>query len=88
MGDAKSLRHIDKFIREHPDAEDEELEGRFPIYKHASDCQGRLKEEGDWVIFPRTLRDIAKGLYEEDEKGRIHYNGKHIPEGQLITVND
>ena len=43
--------------------------------------QDRLKEGGDWVIFPSTLEMIALGRYACDESGAIHFDGKPVPEG-------
>jgi folate-dependent phosphoribosylglycinamide formyltransferase PurN len=43
--------------------------------------QARLKEVGDWVIFPRTILDISRGRYSKDESGRIHYEGVMVPDG-------
>ncbi len=43
--------------------------------------QERLKEQGDWVIFPKTLDFIAKGKILTDKEGNLHYNQKPIPEG-------
>lgn len=43
--------------------------------------QNRLKEEGDWKIFPLTLDYIALGLFTEDNNSIIHFDGKPIPDG-------
>jgi hypothetical protein len=43
--------------------------------------QGRLKESGDWVIFPRTLEYIADGRISSDEAGTLHFDGEPIPQG-------
>ncbi len=52
--------------------------------------QNRLKERGDWIIFPRTIKDIAKGKYSRDESGSIYYNGRLLFNGVRldITGND
>ena len=47
----------------------------------ADEHQERLKEKGDWVIFPKTIEDIARGKYAQDENGALYYDGKPIPEG-------
>lgn len=46
-------------------------------YQH----QNRLKEIGDWVIFPRTLEYIAQGKYARDAQGDIYFEGRPIPQG-------
>ncbi len=43
--------------------------------------QERLKELGDWVIFPRTLEDIARGKFAHDKEGNLFYEGVPIPKG-------
>ncbi|MFC1521157.1 phosphoribosylglycinamide formyltransferase [Elusimicrobiota bacterium] len=43
--------------------------------------QEKLKERGDWMIFPRTLEYIADGKYAVDEKGGICFEGVLVPQG-------
>lgn len=43
--------------------------------------QNRLKEMGDWVIFPRTLEFLADGRYSQDDQRRLYFDGKEIPQG-------
>ncbi len=43
--------------------------------------QGKLKEVGDWKIFPLTLQYLAEGKYAKDEKGSFYFDGKPIPNG-------
>jgi phosphoribosylglycinamide formyltransferase-1 len=43
--------------------------------------QNRLKEQGDWTIFPKTLIDIAKGRFAYDDLGRITYDGRTLFNG-------
>jgi folate-dependent phosphoribosylglycinamide formyltransferase PurN len=50
----------------------------------ASEHQSRLKQAGDWVIFPKTLEYIALGRYAKDENGLLHFDGKPIPQGWRI----
>lgn len=45
--------------------------------------QDRLKREGDWVIFPLTLQYIAEKRFAQDELGRIHFDGKAVPDGVI-----
>jgi len=43
--------------------------------------QNRLKEAGDWVIFPLTLQYLAEGRFGADESGVLHFDGRPIPKG-------
>lgn len=43
--------------------------------------QERLKEQGDWVIFPRTLEMIAQGRFGLDEAGNVCFDGRAIRGG-------
>jgi folate-dependent phosphoribosylglycinamide formyltransferase PurN len=47
----------------------------------AKEHQDRLKEVGDWVIFPQTLLDIAEGRFAEGLEGRLFFNRVPIPDG-------
>lgn len=47
----------------------------------ADQHQERLKEVGDWRIFPLTIRYIAEGRFGLDEKGRVYFDGRPVPEG-------
>lgn len=47
--------------------------------------QDRLKEAGDWVVFPRTLQNIAEGRFAVAADGTIHFDGKPIPEGLRLS---
>jgi len=43
--------------------------------------QARLKESGDWLIFPKTIEYLAQGRYGRDETGALYFDGKPIPHG-------
>jgi folate-dependent phosphoribosylglycinamide formyltransferase PurN len=43
--------------------------------------QERLKEEGDWKIFPRTIEMIATGRFALDEMNAVYVDGQPVPEG-------
>jgi phosphoribosylglycinamide formyltransferase-1 len=43
--------------------------------------QSKLKEVGDWVVFPRTIQYLAEGRYAKDPNGVLHLNGRAIPKG-------
>lgn len=51
------------------------------VQEIAQEHQGRLKEEGDWVIFPKTLEWIAEKRFEEDKSGALYCDGKAVPHG-------
>ncbi|MDP2926163.1 MAG: formyltransferase family protein [Nanoarchaeota archaeon] len=57
-------------------ARDHELAKRI-----AEHYQNVLKEKGDWVIFPKTLEDIALGRFARDENGNLYFDGEPIPSG-------
>jgi folate-dependent phosphoribosylglycinamide formyltransferase PurN len=48
--------------------------------------QERLKEAGDWVVFPRTLEAIARGELARDEAGALYYRGAPIPKGLALET--
>ena len=47
----------------------------------AEDHQRRLKETGDWKIFPRTIELIARGRFALDAWNRVFLDGHPVPEG-------
>ncbi|MBW2049595.1 MAG: formyl transferase [Deltaproteobacteria bacterium] len=47
----------------------------------ADEHQERLKEVGDWKIFPRTIELIARGRFALDDEGRVYVDGRTVPEG-------
>ena len=52
--------------------------------KVAAENQDRLKEKGDWIIFPQTLEYLAEGRFAADGQGLLHFDGKPIPKGLQI----
>ncbi|MDP4039257.1 MAG: formyltransferase family protein [Candidatus Pacearchaeota archaeon] len=48
--------------------------------------QNRLKEVGDWVIFPRTLEYLADGRYSQDEQGKLYFEDKPISQGLMLEA--
>ncbi|MCP4668777.1 MAG: formyl transferase, partial [Deltaproteobacteria bacterium] len=49
--------------------------------KTVEEHQERLKEAGDWKIFPRTIEMIARGRFALDENNRVYVDGDPVPEG-------
>jgi folate-dependent phosphoribosylglycinamide formyltransferase PurN len=43
--------------------------------------QDRLKKNGDWVIFPKTIEYLAQGRYSRDETGALYFDDRPIPHG-------
>jgi folate-dependent phosphoribosylglycinamide formyltransferase PurN len=43
--------------------------------------QQRLKEKGDWVIFPLTIEMIARGRFALDEFNNVYVDGLRVPDG-------
>jgi len=76
-----SLGDVMKYVREHPDMKDKDLFKMFPIYEFAKDCQDRLKEKGDWIVFPQVISDISRGNYQQDGSGKIYFEHKPVPNG-------
>lgn len=61
------------------------FDDRETMMKIAQEHQERLKEKGDWVIFPLTIEEIARGKFAVDEKGLLHYEGLPIPDGVRLV---
>jgi hypothetical protein len=49
--------------------------------KVAADHQKRLKEVGDWKIFPLTIEMISRGRFSLDEKNRVYVDRRPVSEG-------
>ena len=48
------------------------------------DHQERLKERGDWVIFPLTIQMIAEGRFALDGEGSVYVDGAPAPQGYRL----
>ena len=55
------------------------------LLKVAEEHQQRLKEVGDWIVFPETLEMIAKGRFALDEQKRVYVDGQPAPKGYRRT---
>jgi len=61
----------------------------------ADEHQNRLKEIGDWQIFPKTIEMIAAGRFGLDKENRVYVDGQPVPDGyrevgsggQRVTLN-
>ncbi len=58
-----------------------ELSLEKDLDKIADFNQERLKKAGDWVIFPKSIESIAQGEITQDQKGRLFFQKKEIPDG-------
>lgn len=60
----------------------EELKKDEKKLQEAADIhQQRLKEIGDWQIFPRTIEMIAEGRFAMDKDNNVYVDGKYMPGG-------
>jgi len=62
-------------------ADDFDGESREKVRMAEASNQDRLKEAGDWVVFPLTLQHIAEGRFAVAEDGTVHFDGKPTPQG-------
>lgn len=46
--------------------------------------QQRLKEAGDWKIFPRTVEMIARGRFALDDSNMVYVDGQPVPKGYRL----
>lgn len=51
------------------------------IKRIAAEHQTRLKEQGDWVIYPKTLEVLGEGRYAVDGQGNVYVDGALMPNG-------
>lgn len=57
------------------------LADRKRLKEVAGEHQERLKEIGDWTIFPRTVELIARGRFAVDELNQVYVDGEPVPKG-------
>ncbi|MBW2332634.1 MAG: formyl transferase, partial [Deltaproteobacteria bacterium] len=60
------------------------LKNRKAFKKVVSEHQKRLKEIGDWTIFPQTVEMIARGRFSLDENNNVYVDGQPVPEGYRL----
>lgn len=46
--------------------------------------QDKLKEVGDWMVFPKTLEYLADGRFSQDEEGNLYFDNEAIPRGLRV----
>jgi folate-dependent phosphoribosylglycinamide formyltransferase PurN len=54
---------------------------RDKLLRVAEEHQNRLKEIGDWKVFPITIEMIARGRFALDEEERVYVDGQPVPRG-------
>jgi folate-dependent phosphoribosylglycinamide formyltransferase PurN len=64
-----------------PEPLEQLLKDRDRLLLVVEDHQKRLKEVGDWNIFPRTIEMIAEGRFAFDEQNRVYVDGRSTPHG-------
>lgn len=57
------------------------LKDKNKLREVADAHQERLKEVGDWKIFPHTIELIAMGRFALDEENRVYVDNKPVPNG-------
>jgi len=62
------------------------LKDRDRFMQVVGEHQERLKEIGDWKIFPRTIEMIARGRFALDEENRVYVDGLPVPNGYREEV--
>jgi folate-dependent phosphoribosylglycinamide formyltransferase PurN len=55
------------------------------IREIADNYQNRLKQIGDWKIFPQTLEFIANGRFAMNEKKQLYFDGKKVNNGIILS---
>lgn len=64
-----------------PESLESLLKDRERLLQVTKEHQERLKELGDWKIFPLTVEMIARGRFALDENNRVYFDGEPVSEG-------
>ena len=64
-----------------PEPIDRLIQNRKRLLDIVDFYQERLKEVGDWKIFPRTIELIARGRIAFDLGGMVYVDGRPVPNG-------
>lgn len=54
------------------------------IRRVSEEHQERLKKQGDWIAFPKTLQYIAEGKFAQDGEGKLYFDNIPIPNGVIL----
>ena len=57
------------------------LGNKAKLFHVAEAHQQRLKEQGDWIIFPETVEMIARGRFAFDQQKQVYADGRPVPKG-------
>ena len=80
--DSGPLLMVSKPLKvELPESLETLLKNQERLIQVADEHQERLKELGDWQIFPRTVEMIARGRFALDENNRVYFDGEPVSEG-------
>ncbi len=64
-----------------PDSFESIVRDKQKLIQVAEAHQDRLKEVGDWKIFPQTIEMIARGRFALDESNNVYVDGDPVPQG-------
>jgi folate-dependent phosphoribosylglycinamide formyltransferase PurN len=64
-----------------PDPLDSLVKDKEKLIQAADEHQDRLKEVGDWKIFPQTIEMIDRGRFALDESNHVYVDGDPVPQG-------
>ena len=67
-----------------PEPIDELKKDNVRFNRIINEHQERLKQVGDWKIFPVTIEMIAKGRFAIDTMGRVYVDGEYVPRGYRL----
>ena len=70
-----------------PEALDRLKGNRENFLKIVDEHQERLKEIGDWKIFPLSIEMIARGRFALDENNCVYVDGQKVPDGFRCDSN-
>jgi folate-dependent phosphoribosylglycinamide formyltransferase PurN len=60
------------------------IKDRLTFHKVVDEHQKRLKEIGDWKIFPLTIEMIARGRFALDEYNNVYVDRRPVPKGYRL----
>jgi folate-dependent phosphoribosylglycinamide formyltransferase PurN len=64
-----------------PDSLDSLVRDKEKLIQVSNEHQARLKEIGDWKIFPQTIEMMARGRFAFDESNQVYVDGHLVPQG-------
>ena len=64
-----------------PDSLDSLVRDKERLIQVSNEHQARLKEIGDWKVFPQTIEMIARGRFAFDESNQVYVDGRLVPQG-------